>query len=281
MPRSVSGAQPGRPAGPSTRAQPPTSSTGRTPAWQRLAMIAVPLVLLGAMLVYTFWPNPDPASCVVAIDAKGSTKKMAAQYADWWPEQAEKCAVASGGRIVVVPVTSDTGTTAVPIQTLDLSDPEDVPNLSDNPYNASKQRKEALEAWAPKVNAAIFGKIEQAPGGTDLLSLARVVAPLLAAQGGDRSLIVLTDGMNNREPYRFKDPNLDMSPAGIAQLIQTLQATGQIPSLADVTVSMYGVDRGTQSSGEDPARLRQIQDFWNAYFAAAGANLRAYQQVKP
>ena len=64
----------------------------------------------------------------------------------------------------------------------------------------------------------------------------------------------------------------DGSTAG--SQLDALEAGGSIPNLAGVRV--YVVGAGVVKSSELPAaRILAIQDFWQAYFTASGADLPA------
>jgi hypothetical protein len=119
---------------------------------------------------------------------------------------------------------------------------------------------------------AILGVV---PGraGTDIQDGLRLAERVFAAypEATSRSLVLLSDMVEHSS-------GLDMGRAfdGSAATggVHALEAGGSIPNLAGVRVDVVGA--GVVTSSELPAaRILAIQDFWQAYFTASGADLPA------
>jgi hypothetical protein len=109
--------------------------------------------------------------------------------------------------------------------------------------------------------------------GTDIHDGLRLAERVFAAypEATSRTLVVLSDMVEHSS-------GLDMGPtfdgSTVDSQLDALQAGGSIPNLAGVQV--YVVGAGVVTSSELPAaRILAIQDFWQAYFTASGADLPA------
>jgi hypothetical protein len=107
--------------------------------------------------------------------------------------------------------------------------------------------------------------------GTDIhdgLSLAeRVFASYPAAS--PRSLVVLSDMVEHSSGL---DMGRTFDASAVGERLDALTADGSVPNLGGVAV--YVVGAGVVSSTELPAaRILAIQDFWEAFFRASGADL--------
>jgi hypothetical protein len=112
-----------------------------------------------------------------------------------------------------------------------------------------------------------------ARAGTDIHDGLRLAERVFAAfpEATSRSLVLLSDMVEHSS-------GLDMGPtfdgSSVGSQLDALQAGGSIPNLASVRV--YVVGAGVVRSSELPAaRILAIQDFWQAYFTASGADLPA------
>ena len=119
---------------------------------------------------------------------------------------------------------------------------------------------------------AILGTIP-ARAGTDIHDGLRLAERVFAAypEATWRSLVVLSDMVEHSSGLDMGS-TFDGSTAG--SQLDALEAGGSIPNLAGVRV--YVVGAGVVKSSELPAaRILAIQDFWQAYFTASGADLPA------
>ena len=110
-----------------------------------------------------------------------------------------------------------------------------------------------------------------ARGGTAIHDGLRLAERVFAAfpEATSRSLVVLSDMVEHSS-------GLDMGPtfdgSTVDSQLEVLRAGGSIPNLAGVRV--YVVGAGLVRSSELPAaRILDIQDFWQAFFTASGADL--------
>lgn len=254
-----------------TAVSPGPKDTGFGPmVW---AAVAVVVVAIG-LWVWQPWYSPPPqAACVIAIDAQASTHQMASAYQGWLPSLVGDCAQQDQAQVTVLPVTSETitGTT----QSAKTNLREDV-EFSGNQVNDQRRIDAEISRFlADDVQEAIFNAPAQKRGGTDLLSLSKVTAPHQGEAG--TTLIILTDAMNHKKPYRLA--RIPLGPEDITGYIEQLTNSGQIADLAGTSVYMYGVNTGTFTHTLSAERLSAIESFWDAYFRAAGANLVAYQRA--
>lgn len=90
----------------------------------------------------------------------------------------------------------------------------------------------------------------------------------------DRRLVVFSDMIESSDRYEFTRAVLNQQ--SISTMIEKDRKAGRIPMLGGVRVWVAGAGAG---GGVDlsSAQLRGIEQFWSAYFRAAGADLAATQ----
>jgi hypothetical protein len=86
----------------------------------------------------------------------------------------------------------------------------------------------------------------------------------------DRRLVVFSDMIESSDRYEFTRAYL--SDKAIESMIQKDRQNGRVPSLGGVHVWAAGAGAGG-GSGLSGDRLRAIEQFWQEYFRAAGADL--------
>jgi hypothetical protein len=234
-------------------------------------VLAVAVVAIARQLI---WPSPHlpKAVCTVAIDAQGSTQPMASKYQQWLPNQISSCAKANRARVEVVLINGETSTTTTTVKPDDLSKL----HLTGNAVDDDKIVEDEINRFSAEAIATIFSA-PTSPIGTDLISTGCVVSPLLKHRE-QATLIIDSDGENNREPYIFGRPSFPMDSTHISTYIDQLRSAGQICNLSGVTVEWYGAGIGGDTKNFALNRLSEIRDFWTAYFAASRTTLSVYQR---
>jgi hypothetical protein len=87
---------------------------------------------------------------------------------------------------------------------------------------------------------------------------------------GDRRLVIFSDMIESSDRYEFTRAALGQK--AIAAMIEKDKQAGRIPSLNGVKVWVAGAGAGGGSQLAE-AQIRGIEQFWLAYFRAAGADL--------
>jgi hypothetical protein len=111
---------------------------------------------------------------------------------------------------------------------------------------------------------------------TDLLNAlylpAKVFNGELAADRDAKGLVIFSDMILQNDRYDFSA--IDLTEERIEQIIeQEREAQGGLPALGGVRVWVVGAGAAPEGGGLDPARLKQIEQFWNRYSEACGATL--------
>lgn len=143
------------------------------------------------------------------------------------------------------------------------------PQHGDNKAYAS-----AEVADAAKMATAQFSELLQHPpvsrGGSALVEAAAMTAPML--RQGDH-LLLASDGIQSSDlTGDFHD--VDLSPAGVAKLLDRLHMAGLLPDLGGVEVDMpllLAHPGGTDLSQEREAEIRR---FWETWATRTGATLK-------
>jgi hypothetical protein len=212
------------------------------------------------------------AGCVIAMDTQGSAQIMRDRYEAWLRGQVSKCAKKARGVVDVVLATSETKTSTTVSVGANLRDGVD---LTGNKEVDDGRVDRAINRLVAEVHEQILNAPRQKKGGTDLLGVTCVAADLLKGRA-TKTLIYMSDGMNASKPYRLRDIPLD--DAAIAKDVDQARASGLLCRLPGVQVHMMGAGIGRGTHLLMPGRLEAIAHFWRAAFAAAGANLVAYQR---
>jgi hypothetical protein len=237
---------------------------------QILIGLAAALTIGAGGLTGHLWPRAHrpQASCVVAIDAQGSSAPQVKYYKNWLPDQLIRCAEADRAVIEVMLINGETSTNPTRVRSLDLSKLHYVGNANDD--------KQTIETAIKHYASSAMTEILAAPNssvGTDLVATGCAARPQLRAVVN--TLIIFSDGDNSRPPLVF-GKNMPMDKASIAGYIDRLRSSGQICNLHGATVDWYGAGVGGGSNALSGI-LGPIQDFWSAYFDASQAHLIDYQ----
>ena len=107
--------------------------------------------------------------------------------------------------------------------------------------------------------------------GSDILSAIDTSHELLASTPGPSSLFILSDMVNSMPPIKSMPPR-----ESVDQVIQSLDEEGIIPDLAGTDVVVIGA--GTNSS-MSPKKQKAVEAFWQAYFDAAGTDVKFRQSI--
>lgn len=272
-PRYTQGpARPGpasRPRSPIQRPAPPSTPTNRRlwlPAAATLAAVALGVGVINRITT----PDPDApqAGCVIGIDAQGSTSTMLENYREWLPDQASDCSAADRAALHIALVSGETRTSVVTPVSANLR----ALDYTGNDTNDDTITSDEINRVVTKADEAILTAPKQR-GGTDILGLICVAHDLLAGHSPS-TLIINSDGVNNRKPYRLAKIPLDES--SITEYVDQLKATGQLCDLTGTQVHMYGIGIGSGTSDLAHEQLTGIQRFWEAVFSATGAELVTY-----
>lgn len=217
-------------------------------------------------------PNPDAptAGCVIAVDAQYSASRMLDSYRAWLPGQAEGCAAADHADLSIALVSGETRTGTVTPVTGRLSKLDYTGN---GPTDDTIAHNE-IDRVVKDADKAILDAPRQRPG-TDIIGVLCVAHDMLRGHSPS-TLIINSDGINNRAPYRLGSVPLD--DASITRYVEELKADGQLCDLTGVQVYMYGVGIGSGTSTMSDERLTGIRKFWEAAIRSTGADLVVYQR---
>ncbi|KQZ88500.1 hypothetical protein ASD62_03380 [Phycicoccus sp. Root563] len=233
------------------------------------------LGILALVLTLATWltrPELDgpQAGCVIAVDAQGSAGAMLTSYRQWLAKQASDCAAEDRGRLSIALVSGETRTGTVTPVTVDLR----ALKLTGNDVRDAANVRQKIARAVQEADRAILAAPNQ-HGGTDIVGMLCVAGDLL--QGHTPATLVLdTDGMNNKAPYRLSAIPLD--DASITTYVKQLKADGQLCDLRGTRVLMYGVGIGAGTGKLSAQRLAGIQRFWEAVVRGTGAELAVYQR---
>jgi hypothetical protein len=213
-------------------------------------------------------PEAPTASCVIAVDAQGSAAGMKDAYRQWIPSQAEVCA--QQGDLSITLVSGKTRTSTVTPVTGSLSSLE----YTGNDANDAVIAKNEIDRVVQEADEAILAAPRQR-GGTDILGVICVAHDLLRGHSPS-TLIINSDGINNRKPYQLAKAPLD--DASIATYVDQLKADGQLCDLTGTQVHMYGVGIGSGTGKMSDEQLAGVRRFWEAAIRATGGDLVTYQR---
>jgi hypothetical protein len=275
-PAATQARQPGRPTNRPLARKPGDRRPARTDRNDhRRTFVIAGLAALGAgilLIAYlVFWAPGPSSACVVAVDAQGSTQEMVSTYRDWLPQEITNCAKAHHAQVTTMLINGDTSTGRTMPVTTNL---RKVSGLTGNKADDDPILDQAISSFAQRAADMLF----QAPPsqyGTDLISTGCVARPFLKNHA-HATLVIDSDGINNRSPYNFGF--IPLSDQHISAIIAHLQETNQLCDLSHVIVEWYGVGVGNGTSHFTPGTLDEVQRFWFAYFTACHATLAVYQR---
>lgn len=256
------------------RTAPPSPPANRKP-WLLAGATLMSLAMGAAAINYVTKPDPDApqAGCVIAEDTQGTTKDMAATYKSWLADQVKGCAKADRAAVDIVLVTSETRTGTTTPVSLNLRD--DI-EYTGNTDNDGELVDDAIDDLVADAEPNIFNAPRQKAGGTDLIGVVCVASDLFAGRA-DKTLIINTDGMNDRLPYRLRAVNLGSE--AVQRYVSEIVATWPPDcTLAGAKVLMYGTGIGSGTEKLTAEQLLGVEAFWRALFAAAGAEVVTYQR---
>ena len=144
-------------------------------------------------------------------------------------------------------------------------------SLTANALVVKSQRRKAADNLQGKLRNLLFGSAPTKK--TDILNAFQMVEKQL--NGGmygayaNKFLLVFSDMMEESPRHNFKS---NLGEREIQAIIDAEKKAGSLPDLKGVKVWVIGANTGT-STPNNTAQIYRIQDFWLAYFKAAGANL--------
>lgn len=249
----------------------PPPSANRKPLL--LAGAAIASLAIGAT-VLNFITKPDPdqttAGCVIAVDPQFSAARMRDTYRQWLPSQAEACAADTRADLSIALVSGETRTSTVTPVTGNLADLDYTGNNTNDKTIAANE----IDRVVKEADVAILDAPRQQPG-TDIIGVLCVAHDLLRGHSPS-TLIIDSDGIHNRKPYRLAKVPLDDS--SVTQYVDALKADGQLCDLTGTQVHMYGVGIGSGTSKMSDEQLAGVRRFWEAVIRATGADLVTYQR---
>lgn len=141
---------------------------------------------------------------------------------------------------------------------------------TDNPLQWKREAKERKERIESTVKEMVFDtkKRYRRTSIVDALHLAQRV--FATYPNGRQVLVLFSDMVEESSYYDFTGETFD--EPRIAQVLETERSEKRLPNLDGVQVYVIGASAGYYSR-MDPAKVRQIQNFWFEYFQACGANL--------
>lgn len=143
----------------------------------------------------------------------------------------------------------------------------------DNPlmHERATDKKKA-EARAQAEAFILNGQPAEASDLLNALYLAeKVLTGETHAHRPIKALVIFSDMILQHGDYDFT--GIDLTDERIKQIIADEQnAQGGLPELSGVRVWVVGAGAAPEG-GQEPGKLRQIEDFWRQYFAACGADL--------
>jgi hypothetical protein len=245
--------------------------TARFRAARQVAALAAAVLL--AATVTACSPDPTRPLCAVGIDLSASTAVPSVRdnYLAALGRVLDYC-IAGQGRLYVDAITGNSrANSIVPLQAdLHVKNDNDLYRKAE----IAKLRRDKLAEVRKWMEASANDRTVR-EGGTDVLG---GVVNLAGAGGsgtpaGSRNITLLTDGLHNRV-INVTSPAVDQRR--ITQMLSLAKSNGMVPALGGARVHMAGVGAGTDAARLDPSRWGGIQQWWNAYFAAADGQLVGY-----
>jgi hypothetical protein len=140
---------------------------------------------------------------------------------------------------------------------------------SDEDYYKKKVVAPAVAAVRQQFSQMMAAKPESS---TEILSALTVAAKTFSEEeyrdSKHKALVILSDMVEESKVYNFRRDSV--SDKRIQEIIAAERAAGRLPSLKGIRVWKAG----STTAAMDDSRTRQIEKFWEQYFAAAGADLK-------
>lgn len=222
----------------------------------------------------TMNPIPEPRSDFNAgtlFDTSWSGKAYWPVYVDSYKNFAYDAGVNGSGKMAFAYITGNSVAEAN-VQESDLA-------ATSN--DAERANSEVMLAVAGEVDSLSteLKSLNPKDKGSGIIEGFSVIAPQL--QSGDQ-LLALTDGVQSSEGLVGDFHQADLSSSGIEALLKTIRAKGMLPDLTGVTVHMpYIGQLAGKKTSISSAKLKQIQDFWEAFVSAGGGQLDQQQIPAP
>lgn len=215
-------------------------------------------------------PEPPEAAVVFCLfDISGSTSSP--QVRQRYLTEFEKLlgGLEDGDAVVGDLITANSLATA----TYPISAELPIKGLLDNPLTYKSKVDEAISRARAQAEALILnGPPAEASDLVSALYLAeKVLTGETHAGRPIKALVIFSDMILQHGDYDFT--GIDLTDQRIKEIISAEKdAQGGLPNLSGVRVWVVGAGAAPEG-GQDPVRLRQIEDFWRQYFAACGAEL--------
>lgn len=201
-------------------------------------------------------PSPGPSTVVVLLDASCSRVNLAA-YADAWHQVT--ASLLPGDRLVLAHIAADVLEFRPDLDVRRVS----VPALLDNPL----KRKVRDEGFRAQLEAAYEKAVKASCSArTPLLDTFELVGQLFLADPTPvRRLTILSDMLEDSARIKFVSMALTRSVG--ARIVEDRRNGHALAKLGGVDVFVAG------ASADSSDKVREVRQFWEAYFTAAGANL--------
>jgi hypothetical protein len=221
-------------------------------------------LILSACGSVTAHLSPRPTSFVLAFfDVSGTTKAVRNGYLEDANSIVEQ--LQPGDRFWAEQITDNTLATArIPLQVnLQTFNP-----ITQNYDEYDKKIQERKIQVSLKLQALLQGNTNKSAILDSLLLAQKVFHGSQALVASRRVLVLFSDMLEDSNRYRFDREAL--TPARIQQIVAREEAEHRVADLKGVVVYVAGA---TADRSVDPSRIGRVQEFWQAYFKAAGAEL--------
>lgn len=142
---------------------------------------------------------------------------------------------------------------------------------TDNPLQF-KHKKKLQRERIDKVVKEMVDDLSQRYQNTSVIDALHLAQRVFATYPDGRHVLVLFSDMIEESPY-YDFSKESLTERRINKIIENEKKEGRLPDLNGVEVWVVGAVAGYYGRRMDPAKVRQVQNFWLAYFEAAGADL--------
>jgi hypothetical protein len=232
---------------------------------QKLALggLALLVLVIAAVAVVESGSDEHKATGCVILDVSESTAEARTRYPEEFRAFASSIAENGSGEICLVLAGAEPIAEGAPVFTSVAPAPEN----EGKPAGVAEVETNIENATAEVTRLTEDHSIRE--GGSGLVEAAAVAAEYL---GPGDELIYLSDGLQWSEAGgRLMD--MDLSPSGIAEIVNTLEERQLIPDLEGVKVYFPLMLYHPEGFQGEAAEANKIKGFWQAWAQATGAEL--------
>lgn len=256
--------------------------TPRLPTWSGL---------LAAALVAVVAPGcaepPQPTAVVALVDLSAS---VSTETVDFYADTLATSVLGSLGpndQVSVLPIDAGSEPRSEVLFALDLST-QDFTRKDDGLARRDERQQARREAFVKEAAGRLGEAIRSAAadrtalrGDSDIIGGLHAAASRFPAEPGYRRVLVILSDMIQESPEIDIRSLARAGEAGVAPLVESLEAAGRVPDLSDVTVIVVGAgETGTPGSagetgapgGNGAAYYRTVRAFWTQVFGRAEAS---------